>query len=103
MPDIEPIYKVTILARGRTGGHAVAVRRKTRVAHPLGDDLATGVRDGRSRGRGAGVSRTDHGRGVRHRAGHQNCRAMVTEFGMSSKLGAVKYGTEHGDPFLAAR
>ena len=25
MPDIEPIYKVTILARGRTGGHAVSV------------------------------------------------------------------------------
>ncbi len=27
-------------------------------------------------------------------------RAMVTEYGMSSKLGAVRYGTEHGDPFL---
>jgi cell division protease FtsH len=27
-------------------------------------------------------------------------RAMVTEYGMSAKLGAVKYGTEHGDPFL---
>src|SRR6266700_2145830 len=25
MPDIEPVYKVTILARGRTGGHAMAV------------------------------------------------------------------------------
>ena len=25
MPDIEPIYKVTILARGRTGGHAMSV------------------------------------------------------------------------------
>src|SRR6201992_540640 len=25
MPDIDPVYKVTILARGRTGGHAVAV------------------------------------------------------------------------------
>jgi cell division protease FtsH len=25
---------------------------------------------------------------------------MVTEYGMSSKLGAVRYGTEHGDPFL---
>jgi cell division protease FtsH len=25
MPDIDPIYKVTILARGRTGGHAMAV------------------------------------------------------------------------------
>ncbi|MGH3581852.1 MAG: ATP-dependent zinc metalloprotease FtsH, partial [Mycobacterium sp.] len=27
-------------------------------------------------------------------------RAMVTEHGMSPKLGAVRYGTEHGDPFL---
>jgi cell division protease FtsH len=27
-------------------------------------------------------------------------RAMVTEYGMSTKLGAVRYGTEHGDPFL---
>ena len=27
-------------------------------------------------------------------------RSMVTEYGMSAKLGAVKYGTEHGDPFL---
>jgi cell division protease FtsH len=27
-------------------------------------------------------------------------RAMVTEYGMSAKLGAVRYGTEHGDPFL---
>jgi cell division protease FtsH len=25
---------------------------------------------------------------------------MVTEYGMSAKLGAVRYGTEHGDPFL---
>ena len=25
MPDIDPIYKVTILARGRTGGHAMSV------------------------------------------------------------------------------
>src|SRR6516225_6512551 len=25
MPDIEPVYKVTILARGRTGGHAMTV------------------------------------------------------------------------------
>src|SRR5262249_4409615 len=27
-------------------------------------------------------------------------REMVTEYGMSAKLGAVTYGTEHGDPFL---
>jgi cell division protease FtsH len=27
-------------------------------------------------------------------------RAMVTEYGMSARLGAVKYGHEQGDPFL---
>ncbi len=27
-------------------------------------------------------------------------RAMVTEYGMSAKLGAVRYGQEGGDPFL---
>lgn len=34
MPDIEPIYKVTILARGRTGGHAVAVPEEDRACGP---------------------------------------------------------------------
>ena len=27
-------------------------------------------------------------------------RAMVTQYGMSSKLGAVKYGTSNEEPFL---
>src|SRR5690606_3182767 len=27
-------------------------------------------------------------------------RAMVTEYGMSARLGAVRYGQEQGDPFL---
>ena len=29
--DLDPIYKVTILARGRTGGHALAVPNRTRT------------------------------------------------------------------------
>src|SRR6185295_6456740 len=27
-------------------------------------------------------------------------RAMITEYGMSAKLGAIKYGTSDGEPFL---
>ena len=73
MPDIEPIYKVTILARGRTGGHAVSVARgRQGLDDPLGDDLPAGVRDGRPGGRGVGVPRADYRRGLRHRPGHQD-------------------------------
>src|ERR1700732_3552387 len=101
MPDIEPIYKVTILARGRTGGHAVSVPE---------DDKGLMTRSGM-------ISRVGLARGGRAaeelvfrepttgavsdiEQATKIARAMVTEYGMSSKLGAVKYGTEHGDPFL---
>ncbi len=61
MPDIEPIYKVTILARGRTGGHAVVgARGRQGPDDPLGDDRPAGVRDGWARRRGTGVPRADH-------------------------------------------
>jgi len=66
MPDIEPIYKVTILARGRTGGHAVSVPE---------DDKGLMTRS-------------------------EMIARLVFAMGGSSKLGAVRYGTEHGDPFL---
>ena len=33
-------------------------------------------------------------------AGHKIARAMVTEVRHERQLGAVRYGTEHGDPFL---
>ncbi|BBX54446.1 hypothetical protein MPOR_54720 [Mycolicibacterium poriferae] len=72
MPDIEPIYKVTILARGRTGGHAMAVPRTTRPDDPLGDDRPAGVRHGWACGRGTRLPRAHHRRVVGHRPGHQD-------------------------------
>ena len=101
MPDIEPIYKVTILARGRTGGHAVAVPEDDKGLMTRSEMIARLVfaMGGRAAEElvfrepttGA-VSDIDQATKI--------ARAMVTEYGMSSKLGAVKYGTEHGDPFL---
>ncbi|MGB8504628.1 ATP-dependent zinc metalloprotease FtsH [Mycobacterium sp.] len=101
MPDIEPIYKVTILARGRTGGHAVSVPEDDKGMMTRSEMIARLVfaMGGRAAEElvfrepttGA-VSDIDQATKI--------ARAMVTEYGMSSKLGAVKYGTEHGDPFL---
>ena len=73
MPDLEPVYKVTILPRGRTGGHAlVGPRGRQGPDDPLGDDRPAGDGDGRARRRGAGVRRADHRRVLRHRPGHQD-------------------------------
>jgi cell division protease FtsH len=101
MPDIEPIYKVTILARGRTGGHAVSVPEDDKGLMTRSEMIARLVfaMGGRAAEElvfrepttGA-VSDIDQATKI--------ARAMVTEYGMSTKLGAVKYGTEHGDPFL---
>src|SRR4030088_1485409 len=40
MPDIEPIHKETILARGRTGGHAVSVPEDDKGLMPLSHTIA---------------------------------------------------------------
>src|SRR6476659_5038727 len=101
MPDIDPIYKVTILARGRTGGHAMSVPEDDKGLMTRSEMIARLVfaMGGRAAEElvfrepttGA-VSDIDQATKI--------ARAMVTEYGMSAKLGAVKYGTEHGDPFL---
>ncbi|SDX11978.1 cell division protease FtsH [Amycolatopsis xylanica] len=101
MPDIEPVYKLTILPRGRTGGHALLVPEDDK-------DLMT-----RSEMIGRLVFAMG-GRTAEELVFHEPttgassdieqatkiARAMVTEYGMSARLGAVKYGQEQGDPFL---
>jgi cell division protease FtsH len=101
MPNYDPVYKVTILARGRTGGHAVAVPEEDKGLRTRSEQIAQLVfaMGGRAAEElvfrepttGA-VSDIDQATKI--------ARSMVTELGMSAKLGAVKYGSEHGDPFL---
>ncbi|OBB68234.1 ATP-dependent zinc metalloprotease FtsH [Mycobacterium sp. 852014-50255_SCH5639931] len=101
MPDIEPIYKVTILARGRTGGHAVAVPEEDKGLRTRSEMIAQLVFAMGGRAAEELVFREPTTGAVSDiEQATKVARAMVTEFGMSSKLGAVKYGTEHGDPFL---
>jgi cell division protease FtsH len=101
MPDIEPIYKVTILARGRTGGHAVAVPEDDKGLMTRSEMIARLVFAMGGRAAEELVFREPTtGASSDIDQATKIARAMVTEYGMSSKLGAVKYGTEHGDPFL---
>jgi cell division protease FtsH len=101
MPDIEPIYKVTILARGRTGGHAVSVPEDDKGMMTRSEMIARLVFAMGGRAAEELVFREPTTGAVSDiEQATKIARAMVTEYGMSSKLGAVKYGTEHGDPFL---
>ena len=101
MPDIEPIYKVTILARGRTGGHAVAVPEDDKSLMTRSEMIARLVFAMGGRAAEELVFREPTTGAVSDiEQATKIARAMVTEYGMSSKLGAVRYGTEHGDPFL---
>ncbi|KAA0097532.1 ATP-dependent zinc metalloprotease FtsH [Mycolicibacterium sp. P1-18] len=101
MPDIEPIYKVTILARGRTGGHAVAVPEDDKGLMTRSEMIARLVFAMGGRAAEELIFREPTtGASSDIEQATKIARAMVTEYGMSSKLGAVRYGTEHGDPFL---
>jgi len=101
MPDIEPIYKVTILARGRTGGHAVAVPEDDKSLMTRSEMIARLVFAMGGRAAEELIFREPTtGASSDIEQATKIARAMVTEYGMSSKLGAVRYGTEHGDPFL---
>ena len=101
MPDIDPIYKVTILARGRTGGHAVSVPEDDKGLMTRSEMIARLVFAMGGRAAEELVFREPTTGAVSDiQQATKIARAMVTEYGMSAKLGAVRYGTEHGDPFL---
>lgn len=101
LKDIERVYKVTILARGRTGGHAMTVPEDdkgmynraelfARLVFAMGGRAAEELIFGQpTTGASADIEQAT-----------KIARGMVAEYGMSPHLGTVKYGEEDGDPFL---
>ncbi|MGI8798612.1 MAG: ATP-dependent zinc metalloprotease FtsH [Pseudonocardia sp.] len=101
MPDLEPVYKLTILPRGRTGGHALVVPEDDKGLMTRSEMIARLVfaMGGRSAEELVFHEPTTGASSDIDQA-TKIARAMVTEYGMSARLGAVRYGREHGDPFL---
>ena len=101
MPDLEPVYKVTILPRGRTGGHALVVPEDDKNLMTRSEMIARLVMalGGRAAEELVFAEPTT-GASSDIAQATKIARAMVTEYGMSAKLGAVKYGTGDDEPFL---
>ena len=101
MPHSAPVHKVTILPRGRSLGHTLVLPTEdkyTQTRSEMIDTLAYAL------GGRAAEELVFHepttGAGNDIEKATALARAMVTEYGMSAKLGAVKYGTGDGEPFL---
>ena len=100
LKDIERVYKVTILARGRTGGFAMTADEDDKGMYTRDELFARMVfaMGGRSAEELVfGAPTTGASNDIEQAT--KIARAMVTEYGMTSALGAVKYGQEQGDPF----
>ncbi|PFG27988.1 cell division protein [Corynebacterium renale] len=99
LKDIERVYKVTILARGRTGGHAMTAAEDDKGMYTLDELYARLVFAMGGRAAEEVVFGTPTtGASADIEQATKIARAMVTEYGMSP-LGTVKYGEEQGDPF----
>jgi cell division protease FtsH len=95
------VHKVTILPRGRSLGHTLVLPTEdkyTQTRAEMIDTLAYAL------GGRAAEELVFHepttGAGNDIEKATNLARAMVTKYGMSSKLGAVKYGTSNDEPFL---
>jgi cell division protease FtsH len=101
LPHAAPVHKVTILSRGRSLGHTLVLPTEdkyTQTRAEMIDTLAYAL------GGRAAEELVFHepttGAGNDIEKATALARAMITQYGMSSKLGAVKYGTSGDEPFL---
>ncbi|WP_018352304.1 ATP-dependent zinc metalloprotease FtsH [Longispora albida] len=101
LPHSAPVHKLTILPRGRSLGHTLILPvedKYTQTRSEMIDTLAYAL------GGRAAEELVYHepttGAGNDIEKATALARSMVTEYGMSAKLGAIKYGTSGSEPFL---
>jgi len=101
LPHSAPVHKVTILPRGRSLGHTLVLPTEdkyTQTRSEMIDTLAYAL------GGRAAEELVFHepttGAGNDIEKATALAKSMVTEYGMSVKLGAVKYGVSDSQPFL---
>ncbi|WP_425556099.1 ATP-dependent zinc metalloprotease FtsH [Glycomyces endophyticus] len=101
LPHAAPVHKLTILPRGRSLGHTLVLPTEdkyTQTRSEMIDTLAYAL-GGRAAEELVYHDPTTGASNDIEKA-TKVARAMVTEYGMSSKLGAIKYGSGGSEPFL---
>jgi cell division protease FtsH len=100
IPNADPVYKITVVPRGMSGGATwyLPKEESLQTKQDMLDDITSSLG-----GRVAeeivfgdvttgAVSDLDHATSL--------ARAMVCEYGMSDRLGPLRFGRRHGNPFL---
>jgi len=101
LPNIDPVHKVTILPRGRALGYTMVLPEEdsySQTKSQLLDTLAYAL-GGRAAEELVFHDPTTGAANDIEKA-TATARAMVTQFGMSDRLGALKFGQESGEVFL---
>jgi cell division protease FtsH len=103
MPSHDPIYKVTIIPRGRALGVTMFLPLEDRYSHSkefLESNISTlfGGRIAEEMIFGAEAITTGASNDIQRATGF--ARSMVTKWGMSERLGPLSYDEEEGEVFL---
>lgn len=101
MPGTDPVQKVTILPRGRALGYTMVMPDDDKYSQTRGEllDQLAYMLGGRAAEELVFHDPTT-GAGNDIEKATKLARAMVTEYGMTAELGAVKYGSGDREPFL---
>lgn len=104
LPDADPLHKVTIIPRGDAGGATFSMPERDRMGYGLKWLTATlrVICGGRIAEQRATGDVSSGAMGDIQQATNI-ARAMVTEWGMSDKLGFVRYGHDDSSSFVAER
>ena len=101
LPNTAPVHKVTILPRGRALGYTMVLPEDDRYSQTRAEmlDMLAFALGGRAAEELVFHDVTSGASDDIEKA-TAVARAMVTQYGMSTKLGAIRYGQEAGEVFL---
>jgi cell division protease FtsH len=101
LPNADPVHKITIIPRGRALGYTAAAPAEDKFLVTRGEmmDQLSMLLGGRTAEELVFHEPTTGAANDIEKAS-QIARGMVTEYGMSERLGARKFGTGDGEPFL---